>query len=171
LNAPLRKRVRAAISSVSLSVLLLAVGGCASSPPSWEKKQAIGRDFQVRDNMRLVQMAAENYAGDHGGNSYPLKVDDMFKTYFRGGVEGQTPSPVGTVNPFTGTNKFPVLGSISDPLSARFGPRFDITPGEVQYSPLASGKGYAIVGGAHDGMVLMDAYNPGQVLVFTNYQH
>jgi hypothetical protein len=134
----------------------------------WQDDRAAERDEEVRENMRSVQVAAEHYAADHHSVHYPTAIDDDFKTYFRGGVEGQTAAPVGLVNPFTSKNEFPTLGTLDNPVSARSGPRFEIKPGAIQYCPLANGRGYAVVGGAHDGKALMDIFNPGQILVLTN---
>lgn len=121
--------------------------------------------------MRNVQKAAEEFAADHGGDSYPVDISDSFKTYFPGGIPGNKQAPVGPVNPFTGINAFPSIGHISDPIAAKKAARFPIEAGRIEYSPLGSGQGYAIVGGAHDGKALEDIYNPGEVLVLTNVTH
>ena len=147
---------------------LFAVSACAKLTDTEEGERATRKEADVRDNMRLVQIAAEHFAGGHGANSYPTAIDDDFKSYLPGGVEGRTPSPVGLVNPFTAANEFPALGHITDPIAARDGARFALAPGKIEYSPLADGRGYAIVGGAHDGKVLVDVYNPDRILVLTN---
>jgi hypothetical protein len=157
-------------NAVIVTFISLLIAGC-NQPSMLQDRQTLEKEEDLRRNMRLVQVAAEHFAADHGSATYPVAVDDSFKTYFRGGIEGQTPAPVGLVNPFSGSNEFPTLGHIGDPISARSGERFSIMPGAIQYSPLDSGKGYAIVGGAHDGRALMDIYNPSQVLVLTNVTH
>lgn len=118
--------------------------------------------------MRSIQWSAEHYASLHGANQYPTAINDDFKTYFRGGVEGQRPAPVGLVNPYSGANEFPVAGTLGDPIKVRHSVRFNIPPGQIWYCPLGNGKGYAIVGGAADGKALMDLYNNSDVLVLTN---
>lgn len=128
------------------------------------------RDFEVREAMQRIQVAAEHYAADHGTDTYPVTIDDDFKSYFPGGQEGSVPAPIGPVNVFTGVNEYPVLGKIRDVHSARFGERFPVKRGTIQYCPLNNGKGYAIIGGAHDDKAMMDIKNPGQVLVFSNYE-
>ncbi len=158
-----------------LAALTLYVTGCLRgnraviSTAEQDKQQA--EDLRVRDNMRMVQKAAEQFAAGHASDSYPSDISDNFKTYFPGGLEGSKQAPVGPANPFTGVNEFPTMGHIVDPLVARTSPRAQIRPGCIEYSSLAGGKGYAIIGGAHDGKALMDIYNPGDVLVLTNITH
>lgn len=118
--------------------------------------------------MRTVQVAAEKYAANHGGKQYPTTIDDQFKTYFPGGLEGARPAPVGPPNPFSGENEFPKLAARADVEGMRRGTRFELKAGVIEYSPINNGQGYAIVGGAHDGKALMDEHNPDQVLVFSN---
>ena len=160
------------IKPILLGAATAVIAGCAdrneSTSNRWQAEQAMQKDGVVRQNMRAVQVAAEHFAADHGGDSYPVQIDDSFKTYLPGGVEGQTPSPVGPANPFTGLNEFPHLGNVGDVAGARSGPRFAIEAGRIEYTPLSNGRGYTIVGGAHDGKALADIYNPGQVLVLTN---
>jgi hypothetical protein len=120
--------------------------------------------------MQRVQLAAEHYAADHNTDQYPVSIDDDFKSYLPGGQEGSVPAPMGPVNVFTGVNQFPELGNIKDVHSVRFGQRFSIRRGTIQYCPLKNGKGYAIIGGAHDDQAMMDVLNPGQVLVFSNFE-
>jgi hypothetical protein len=125
-------------------------------------------NFEVKYAMQRIQVAAEHFAADHGTDQYPLAIDDEFKSYMPGGQEGVTPAPVGPVNVFTGINQFPKLVCLKDVHSVRFGPRNAVNRGEIHYSPLANGKGYAIIGGAADGLALSDDKNPGQVLVLSN---
>ena len=151
----------------------ICLSGCqrqSDEPPAmdWQTVRSRDMDGVVRQNMRAVQVAAEHFAADHGSNSYPMRIDDAFKSYMPGGNEGQTPSPIGPVNPFSGHNEFPELGLIGDISQTRNGQRFNIAAGSIRYAPLSSGKGYAIVGGAHDGKALMDIYHPNQILVLTN---
>ena len=126
------------------------------------------RNTEVREAMQRIQVAAEHFAADHGSDHYPTKIDDEFKSYMFGGQEGVSPAPIGEVNKYTGVGEFPEFGSFKDVHSLRCGPRFPVKRGQIIYSPLQNGKGYAIVGGAGDGKVLLDEKNPGQVLVFSN---
>ncbi len=157
---------------LATGALMTCLDGChpgeKGNSSRYQDEQAVDKDGVVRQNMRAVQVAAEHFAADHGSNTYPIVLDDNFKTYLPGGIERLKPSPVGPVNPFTGFNEFPTLGNLNSVLAVRSGPRFEIQAGRIVYSPLQHGKGYAIVGGAHDGKALMDLYHPGQVLVFTN---
>jgi hypothetical protein len=150
---------------------LFSLSACTNLSAVEEGERPKRKDADVRDNMRSIQVAAEHFAGGHGANSYPTQIDDAFKSYLPGGVEGRTPSPVGLVNPFTSANEFPTLGHITDPIAASNGARFALAPGKIEYSPIAGGRGYAIVGGAHDGKVLVDVYNPDRILVLTNVTH
>jgi hypothetical protein len=120
--------------------------------------------------MRNTQVAAEHYAADHGSINYPTSIDDMFKTYFAGGEGGRRPAPVGPVNPFTGENEFPYLGTAraKSAEEIRRSKRIEIQRGKVEYIPLEGGKGYAIIGGAHDDKILLDDLNPGSNLVYSN---
>ena len=128
------------------------------------------RDREVRESMQRIQMAAEHYAADHGTDKYPVLMDDEFKSYFPGGRDGSVPAPMGPVNVFTGVNEFPSVGSMPSVQAVRSGQRFRMNRGQIKYCPLLSGKGYAIIGGASDGMVLLDEKNPGQVLVLSNLE-
>jgi hypothetical protein len=145
------------------------LSACGDAGGESSRRQYAERDAEVGRTMRRVQVIVEWYAGHHGGNRYPAAVDDAFKSYFPGGRDDdRTPSPVGPVNPFTGINEFPAMGSLRDIEKTRNGPRFPIKRGSIQYSVLDGGKSYAIVGGAHDGLALMDENDPGHVLVYSN---
>jgi hypothetical protein len=153
-----------------LVCLLTGVVGCHQFLPEKRDYQALNgklKDEVVRHNMRAVQVAAEHFAADHG-NKYPTTIDDDFRTYFPGGADGRTPAAVGLVNPFSAANEFPKIGDVVDVKAVRYGPRYPMEPGVIEYSPLENGSGYAITGGAHDGKALEDVYNQQQVLVFTN---
>jgi hypothetical protein len=128
------------------------------------------RDQELRENMQRVQMAAEQYASNHGSDRYPTVLDDEFKSYFPGGVEGKRPAPVGPVNVYTGSNEFPSIGRVVSVNASRMGGRFPVSPGKIIYAPIEDGKGYAIMGGAGDGSVMMDDKHPDQVLVLSNIE-
>lgn len=127
------------------------------------------KDHVLKENMRRVQLAAEHFAASHGSNQYPVEIDDEFKSYFPGGVEGKTPAPVGLANAYTGTNEFPVLGTFDNVSELRHGRRVTIDAGKIIYSPIGQGKGYAIVGGAGDGLSLFDENKSSENLVFSNF--
>jgi hypothetical protein len=153
-----------------LVCLLTGAVGCHQFLPEKRDYEALNgqlKDEVVRRNMRAVQAAAEHFAADHG-NKYPTKIDEDFRTYFPGGTDGRMPAAVGPVNPFTAANTFPIIGDVIDVRAVRYGPRYPMDPGVIEYSPLGNGAGYAITGGAHDGKALEDVYHRQQVLVFTN---
>lgn len=161
-------------------LLILSLAGCTSEQPlSVVKMEEQGqrkivqdpqRDQELKDNMQRVQVAAEHYASNHGGDKYPTILDNDFKSYFPGGIEGKRPAPVGPVNVYTGSNAFPTIGRIVSVNASRMGGRFAVDPGTIIYAPLDNGKGYAIMGGASDGLVMMDDKHPGQVLVLSNIE-
>lgn len=128
------------------------------------------RDREVRECMQRVQVATEHYAAAHGSDSYPQSVDNEFKSFFPGGEEGKKPAPIGPVNVYSGINEFPQPGNIPSVSLARNGQRISIAPGKILYCPLSTGKAYAILGGAGDGLALMDEKHPGQVLVLSNLE-
>ena len=153
-----------------LHILCLQLLICSCGEDSTKISGDADRDQEVREAMQRIQLAAEHYAADHDTDKYPVSINDDFKTYFPGGQEGAVPAPMGPVNVFSGLNEYPTIGEIKDLNSARYGPRFRIKRGSILYCPLNNGKGYAILGGAHDDMAMMDLLNPGQVLVLSNYE-
>ena len=175
LKAQLRSltALRSLTSLVALLIACLTLSACGQSDN--EQVDVAGRadwpvrEERVRENMRQVQLAVEHYAADHGSCNYPQTIDDAFKTYLPGGIEGEKPSPVGPANPFSGMNEFPSLGhTITDVKAIRFGKPLPMRVGVIEYTPLNGGTSYAIVAGGHDGNMLMDPVNPGQVLVLSN---
>jgi hypothetical protein len=152
--------------------MIFLTAGCSKELESginYEDARDKPRDNIVRQNMRTMQSAVERYAAEHGGNTYPSEINQELKTYFPGGVEGRRESPVGPINPFSAQNEFPTVASVvKDVEQTRNGKRFEVPAGKVYYCLLDNGQSYAIVGGAHDGKVLMDENNPDQVLVFSN---
>ncbi|MBX9686771.1 MAG: hypothetical protein K2X27_08720 [Candidatus Obscuribacterales bacterium] len=128
------------------------------------------RTNQVRESMQRLQIGAEHYAADHGTDNYPLLLDDSFKAYMPGGDEASTPSQIGYPNVFTGTNKFPTLGSEQDYKLVLKGERIKLHPGEIRYCPLNNGKAYAVIGGGSDGKAIMDIKNPGKILILSNLE-
>lgn len=156
-------------ASLLVLVVQLVLSSCTFVPGVYYGgADADERDRQVWTNMRDLQTAAEHYAANHGGDYYPTDIDDSFKSYLPGGGDdNQTPRPVGLINPFTGANEWPAKGSPKDITALRNGSPPWLPPGKIEYSPIGDGKGYAIIGGGHDGRTLRD-YD-GKVLVFTNF--
>lgn len=164
----------------SVLLVTLCLSACTSETTGFETAGSGGearkivqdsqRDQELRENMQRVQMAAEHYASNHGSDHYPTVLDDEFKSYFPGGVEGKRPAPVGPVNVYTGVNEFPTFVSVPSVSAIRMGGRFPIAAGKINYAPLDNGSGYAIMGGAGDGQSLMDDKRPEQVLVLSNIE-
>lgn len=160
---------------VGLAFSLLVLQSCATVREDDSMEGLSGfsdwpqRDQRVIENMRNVQIAAERYASDHGHCNYPKAIDDSFMTYFPGGIEGKTPAVVGPANPYDGHNQWPKLGNtITDVHIARQNKvKFDLKPGEIEYTSLHDGESYAIVGADHDGKVLVDPRNNEDVLVLS----
>lgn len=158
------------LQSYFLGILAFSLCSCGlNDNPQLDPLIKKQKNDVLREAMQRVQIGAEHYAADHGTDKYPTQMDDEFKSYLPGGREGLLPAPLGVANVFTGANEFPKIGSYKDIHALRFGPRFDIKPGEISYSPIENGKGYIIVAGAADGKALLDDLNPGQVLVFSNF--
>ncbi len=148
-----------------LPVFLL--NSCAErlSDNDWQK------EHELKESMTRIQVGVEHFAADHGGEQYPTELDDEFKSYLPGGVEGSQPAIFGPINPFSGKNEFPTVKTlVKDLHTARFGERIKLKPGEILYCPLDNGKGYAILAGGFDGNAMLDDKNPGQVLVLSNYE-
>ncbi len=157
-----------ATQAIVLAIIPLTLAACGLVPGYYSGADGQETDKRVWENMRDLQTAAEHYAANHGGDKYPLAVDDAFKSYLPGGREDdKTPRPVGLINPFSGANEWPSLGGIKSITEVRRQSPPWLRPGEIQYTPVAGGRGYAIIGGAHDGHALRDW--DGRTLVFTNF--
>lgn len=156
------------LSYLMLLICFMSISGCGQDPLELERLKQ--KDKQVKENMRTAQIAAERYAADHGSINYPVAIDDMFKTYFPGGEAGRRPAQVGPINPFNGLNAFPAIGPLrgKNAEEIRRMKRFKIPRGTIEYIPLDGGRGYAIIGGAHDDLILVDDLNPDQNLVYSN---
>lgn len=150
-------------------VFVLLLSACGHDREVSEKDWQFERS--VRESMQRTQVAAEHYAADHGTDQYPVKLDDVFKSYLPGGIEGSQPAVMGTINPFSGKNEFPTVNtSVKSLHDVRYGERIKLNPGEVLYCPLDEGKAYVVLGGGYDGKALPDEKNPGQVLVLSNLE-
>lgn len=150
------------------------------------KDNSLERDVILEQNMTTVQWAAEHYSSDHGLEKFPQILDDDYLSYFPGGMEQQIPAPTGPIDPFTGKFEFPLVLSANsieqekfpalpqirtadDVKALRKSKRLPLKRGLVIYFSLPEGKGYAIIGGAHDDLTLTDKINEGQILVLSNF--
>jgi|GEM_PF-628278 len=136
-------------------VLILA----AVAMPIYFGSEDKTREGAVKNNMRMVQMAAESYAHDRGG-LYPAKMDDEYFCYFPGGSpktksRGQAHGPT---NPYTRQPEWPILGSVNDVQGVRSSvPTLVGTAGQIEYSPISGPGGivgYAIRGARKNGLAL-----------------
>lgn len=123
------------------------------------------KTFTVIANMKVVQNNAEKYMRDHG-YMYPMQIDDEFKSYFDGGDIAAKKPGNAPINPFTGSGEWPVLGSLTDISKVKSDPPVMMPKGQIEYSPLDGGKGYAIRGGDEHGMTLVDPESK-QVIVLS----
>ena len=158
-------------SKVQVTSLLLSffLCSCAENGTRQLSENEAQKEVELKESMHRVQMGVEHYAADHGSDKYPTELNNEFKSYLPGGVEGSEPAAFGTINPFTGKNEFiTVNNSLKDLHSARFGPRIALKPGEILYCPINGGSAYLLLGGGVDGKALPDDKNPGQVLVLSN---
>jgi type II secretory pathway pseudopilin PulG len=123
------------------------------------------QQLKVRENMKLVQRAADAFAVSNKG-LYPIKADDpAFKSFFPGG-NANSQSPEGgnyPENPFTHIAESPLNGSVVDINQARFSPPLDLggprAAGKIFYNAIIPHQGgnpigYAIVGVDKEGRAL-----------------
>ncbi len=110
------------------------------------------KDEAVRANMRTVQLAAESYAIEHDG-LFPKAIDNDFKSFMPGGEYSKAAAD-GPANPFTTKKEWPAVGTITDVKAARSAAPPALEMGKIEYSCIDNGKGYAIIGGGHDGKAL-----------------
>ncbi|MFN8657025.1 MAG: hypothetical protein U0105_11860 [Candidatus Obscuribacterales bacterium] len=119
-----------------------------------EPVQLEPRDNFIKGNMLQFQRAVEAYGKAHNGK-YPEKIDDSFKS----------PDYAGYSNVFSTDPKqgliLPVNGARKDAESLRHGSREGLAPGVIEYTCVDGGKDYAIIGGAHDGLMLTDEQSSG----------
>ncbi len=120
------------------------------------------RQATVKENMKIVQKAAQDYAAANGGD-YPAAPDDpTFKCFFPGG-NGNRLKPQGgnyPENPYTHNSEAPLLGKVADVKVIRQLPPGDLggsrMAGKLFYNALAMiGQtktiGYAIQGADKNG--------------------
>lgn len=156
---------------------------------NWHNDNLEARELAVLRNMERIQRAAEEYASEHGSSEFPTSFDKEFKKFLPGedteNPPSQDKSQAGpSLNPFSGipeftylatesycaSQKLPFLQRIADLNSVRNGKRFPLKRGRIIFYPLEQGKGYAIIGGAADNMVMMDKINEGKILVLSNIE-
>ena len=135
-------------------ILPMALSSCAGLEVanSYSEK---AKTLVVRSNMKKVQLAAEKYFGEHSYR-YPTAIDDDFKSYFKASDDEGNESSNSLTNPFTGTEEWPVLGSVTDLEAARQQQPEALKRGTLEYSPIEGGKSYAIRGGAENDLAIAD---------------
>lgn len=122
------------------------------------------RDDFVKKDMREFQKAVEAYGKAHQGK-FPEKIDDVFKAAYYDGYSNSFSDKSGFVMPVNGTR--------SEAESLRHGSREPIAAGVIEYGCAAGGKDYAIIGGAHDGLMVTDeesGQGPHFVLSHENFK-
>lgn len=136
------------------------------------------KQVKVRQNMRIVQLAAEAYASSNSGQ-YPIKADaPVFKAFFPGG-NCNIDDPQGgnyPVNPYTHVAEAPLSGNIIDVKHVRFSPPLDLggpsMAGKIFYNAIITPEnggttGYAIIGAGKDGRALPGP-SPQLTIVLSN---
>lgn len=103
------------------------------------------RDASIKASMRTVQIAAESYASDR--NSYPVKLDGVFMSYFPGGDYSSKPGKP-PLNILTKKPEWPVL--------VVAGVAVKPSPGLVVYTYSKDRKQYSIYGFDQDLKYLVD---------------
>jgi hypothetical protein len=124
---------------------------------------------EIRKNMHGVQLAAEAYGTDHGGDFSPNV--ELLKAYFPGGhpptMEGKAP-----INPVTKEPEWPIEGTVTDVAAARAAAPGKLKAGAVEYSviydPGHHPTSYAVRGGDGDGNAVANPRDKGSTLVLSN---
>lgn len=144
------------IESIVLAFCVIMVGAIVGPRIMPEGDQA--SESAVRTNMKVVQVAAESYALDHGG-AFPAVIDSEFQSYFPDGKPGASAvAGKAPVNPFTRKEEWPVMSAIGDVEAVRNLPPVWVgRAGQINYCPIVVGNkvtGYAITGAGEDGRSL-----------------
>lgn len=103
------------------------------------------KDDFIKQDMREFQKAVEAFGKAHDGK-FPEQIDNKFKSAYYDGYSNLFSDKRGFVMPVNGTRQ--------DAESLRHGSRERLAPGVIEYSCVDGGKDYAIIGGAHDGLML-----------------
>lgn len=117
--------------------------------PCFVGAQGTARTAQIRGNMRTIQIAAESYATDAAGK-YPTTLKEL-EPYLPGGsnkisgLSGKWP-----LNPVSAQSPSCVIGDKMLVKAQATGYK----PGQVTYSSLKNGQGYAITGTDANGMAV-----------------
>lgn len=172
------QRLSSFFLAFSISVLgLTACGSFISKQPDQPSSESAAtsdgsmtseeKNALVRQNMVIVQDAAEAYAAAHKG-AYPDKIDLGFKTYFPGGDPQNKKPGKAPVNPFKNKREWPTPGSVEDISQIRAEYPSYMASGTIEYN-LIGGTTYAIVGGASEEKRLPVLYRgTSGTLVLTN---
>jgi hypothetical protein len=114
---------------------------------------------RIYNNMRVVQIAAEVYAVEHG-NTYAANPDDLLPFI-------KKDSPNGIINPLTKANGLS-LGNVVDIENTRANLPITMPAGQITYNLTADGKDYAIMGAGADGKALLDSMDKSKTLVVSS---
>jgi type II secretory pathway pseudopilin PulG len=162
-----------ALGMFGLVVLMGIIAAIAL--PNFIGVQDKARNASVKANMRTAQIVAESYATDHNG-LYPTEINGDFESYYPGGSNGGSSREPGTagrapVNPYDGKAEWPVIGHVKDVSASRQDVSAVLSEGEVEYSPIYTGKhqptSYAIRGGGKGGRVIAGT-SPDSAFVLSN---
>lgn len=133
---------------------------------------------EIKENMKMVQMAVNAYAINNKGD-YPIQPDDVgFRSYFPGGNCNRQNPKGGNYpeNPFSHQAEIPTLGKVANVKQTRQLPPADLggprIAGRIFYNAIIlTGQnkaiGYAVEAADKNGMAVTDA-NPNMAYVLSN---
>ena len=126
INSPCRQSGFTVIEALIMVIIVLFLA--AVIMPSFLDVEGRAQRLKIKQNMIIVQKAAETYAINNNGE-YPLKADDPgLRSFFPGG-NADSKNPIGgnyPENPFTHMQEAPVDGNIVDVKQARYSPPLDL---------------------------------------------
>jgi type II secretory pathway pseudopilin PulG len=143
----------------------------AISLPNFLAAQGRAKESSVKGNMHTAQVAAESYATIYGG-VYPGSVDIVYESFFPGGGNDGVTAGNALTNPFTQTTGFPnqaaTCTQASDIASVRQSspPSVSTSGSGVEFDPIPSPGGYAILGAGANGKGIANA--AGSTLLLSN---